>query len=628
MSKTWIIVVLILALFFISGAFACSVSIDNEIVELRAGSGDYSDNIVAADGDDIDIRITFDIDSISGSSCASNITAKAQVYRKSSTSSSWSLYKTVSSQSSDLEEDSFTFPWPNEFEVSDSYAEYKVVGTILEGSNNLKEMEAFIDVENADCSDINPIAYDVTMDESSQTTRTFKIENNTNVNFEVTDVYFTFSKTTVDDGSIDYDDYIYDGEDGTVEVTLNSASVSSQQSVTGYFYVTGKLGNKTCSSSSIGKDTFYITVENNGGSSNTGTSSDCDELSIHGFDFDVAEGTTNQKVFYIQNNSTKRFELLDVSVSSSGLTLRNAYYEQYAFPGELADIVIETIAPNVTANNVYGNYIKVKGKFSDGKTCSFDNIERKNFDVTVLNNSQGGTAINSCSIAIDTPSVVDITNYGKIPFSVTNNSSNTLIIYVESALNVSPTIISLPSNSSISREINVSLNEEYGEVRLRAESEGCSVPVRTVSIHNIAIGNFESVTLTTRIERDENRVILVVEAQNPTDKVFVGTLSFDLDGQIVNDREFTIMPGKNIAEFELDASKPINGTIQFASNGKTIEKAVNEGQAFGSLAGLFLFGDVALGIGIILLIIIIAVIIVAAVMHSSNKEKKEVFERQ
>ena len=133
------------------------------------------------------------------------------------------------------------------------------------------------------------------------------------------------------------------------------------------------------------------------------------------------------------NDSTKRFEILDVETSDNGVDIKTKYFEEYAFSGEVSDIILDVEAPRVSSNKVYENYIQVRGMFSDGTECELDDIDQDTFDVSVTNTV--GFASATCGeLIIDVPDRVSIENFGSLiflgnyPYAMNQNNSATEIV--------------------------------------------------------------------------------------------------------------------------------------------------------------------------------------------------------
>ncbi len=622
MNKLHIMLGLIFVLILSGAMAACSVDLDNTNLEIRTDRENvYSTTISAEDDDTVDIKISFDITDISGDTCSSNITTKAEIYRWDATNTEWDLDRTTSTQSNNLEENPFIFTWNNALTVNDNYERYKVEGYIQEGTNELDILEAYIDVQDNSCSGIELVVSDFYIDEGENQTKNFRIENNTNTDFDISEVDVYFTTSLITSGSVDYPDEVERYNNENVEITLEPNYVLSDTTVTGTFTVSGYIGNTFCSSSAVGRKTFEVTVRDTGasGTGGSGTSSDCDDLELHTKIIKINEGQEKKEIFYLKNNSTKRFEILDIDTTQNGLELNSYYYEKYAFPGDIADIVLQAIAPNVTSNKTYGNILEVKGKFSDGKTCNFDDIQR-DYDVYIMDSSSNITP-NCETITIDVPSEVRMANSGIIPFTITNNSNTRLDVIVESTLTVDPTIIYLPGNTSTSREMFVSIEGAEGNIYLKAQSQ-CPVQNKTIKVINTASGSLGQVTMSAEVINDNNTQILRIKFVNPTDKAFLGVIKLDLEGIIMGDTIVTAPPGENFTDIALETDKPINGTVRFISNDQEISTTVGNNNN-GVFAGFFGLSIEMAGIAIALILIIVAVVLIVTLYEGTRYEKED-----
>ena len=622
MNKLNLLIGLIFVL-LMSVSFACNIDIDNEIIELRSEEDGYGTSIYAEDNSEIDIKIDFEITNASGSDCPSNISTKAKVYRWDDTDNEWDYWKTTSTKSQTLEEDTFSFTWSNDFDADDQYKEYKVEGIILEGSTELETMESYIDVTNNTCSGIILTTSDFTIDEGNSKTRVFSIENNTNKDFDITNADILFSNSVIDNGSVDYPTIVSDNDTENVDVILEASYVSSDTTATGRFRVSGYLDGDYCSYSEIGEEEFEVTVEDTGSNNNNNTSSsECDDLTIHTKTITVGEGKETKEIFYIKNESTKRFELLDIDTTENGLELRSYYYEKYAFPGDIADIVIQAIAPNVTSNKTYENVLEIKGRFSDGKTCDFDDITEGDYDVYITDISS--EVVPDCgSIVIDVPNEVRIANAATIPFTITNNSNMRVDIIIKSTLTIDPTLISLPGRTSMSRELFVSIDGSEGQIYLNAQS-ACPVENKTIHVINTVSGSLSQVSIGSEIVNNNNTTILRISFDNPTDKAFKGVLSIDLDGLAIDDKVVTIAPGQSTIDIPLDSNNNLTGTVTFTSNDQEISTTISSNdQDSGLLSGFFGLGFGVAGIAIILVLVIIAVVLIVTLYEGTRYDEIE-----
>jgi hypothetical protein len=616
---------LVLLVLFLTTAFAtCSIDVDDFTLGVRNDSGNYYSSISAEDNDDIDIRIEFSVnDIIDEDDCASNLTAKATIFHWDEDNDEWDSWRTTTSKSQTLDEDTFVFTWSNELTIDDRYDRYRIVGTLKEGTTELEAQEAYIDVEDNSCSGIELVTNDFEINEDTSQTRTFRIENNTNTDFDVSDADVTFSTSIITSGSVDYPSTVQDNSLGNATVELDAGFVSYDRTATGRFRVSGYLGNTFCSIASIGEETFTVNVEDTGTSgngSNTGTSSDCDDISLHVRDFVMEEDSSTQEIFYLNNDSTKRFELTDVDVTENGLELEAFYYEKYAFSGNLADIIIKASTGSVFSDKTYDNTIKVKGRFSNGKTCSFSDIEN-DFETQVLDATTNAPT-NCDGFNISVTNSVSISNYASIPVTITNNTNARADVYIE-GLQASPSIITLPANSAISRDVSITLFEDTGELVLRPNVSGCNASVARVSVTNTTTGNLSSVAMNIAIANDANNNVISINFINPTNKLFVGVLSVEIENGIVTDRVLTIPAGNSFAEVIIPSTAR-NGKVIFESGNDRIETEFSESEDF--FAGFFTFGGGVAAIGLGLLVLIVVIVAIVVVVTDYSRRTQEIWE--
>lgn len=612
----------------IAGASACSINITNEKLELRSNTDGYLTNISAEDNSPIDIRVTFTITDVSGSGCANNVRVNSKIYRKT-TSGDWQLHRTTSIKTQELAEDEFSFTWTDDFTVDDYYDRYRVDTNIFDSNNEqLDELQAYIDMIDNSCSGIKLTVSDMTIDEGNSATRAFRVENNTNKEFRINNVSVLSTNALIRSGSVDYDSTVSRYSQEIVDVTINAGYVSSDSTTTATFAVSGYLDGTFCSETAIGRKSFSVKVLDTGssGSSDNYTSTpDCEDIRLITKNFEMSENSESTQIFYLENNSTKRFELLDVQVTSNGLDLRTYYNEQYAFPGEIADIIIKASAPNVFSNQLYENTIKARGQFSDGRSCSFDNIVKKTFTITAID-SQKASFLSCNNFSISAPESVSFENFGKIAVTIVNGTNQRADVYIEGDVEANPTQISLPANSSISREISVSLRGTNGTLSLRPSVEGCYYATKKINITNTAKGALSALIMTTNVQEDTNSLKLLIEINNPTTRIFSGVLAISApQGWYSNDREVTITPGKN--NFEINLNKTANAvpgtiTVAFKSNGEQITQSVSVGETV--FSGFFALGNLA-GSFLALLLIVIVVLLIVGLVSAEKPQKKEVW---
>jgi hypothetical protein len=629
---------LIFALFFCTTVFACNIDLGSLTTDVR-GTGSYSTEITEGRNQDIDIRMVFSIDDYEGDDCPTNITAKAIIYRYNEDTSLWETMKPTLQKQQELDMDEYSLVWSNEFSTGsmEKYSLFRIEGIVLKGSEELGSEEAYVEIEDNSCSGIIIDAGNITIDEARATTKTFVIENNTNEEFDITNLDVTFTSGIIQTGStIDYDDYIPAHSSRTVTMEIDAGFVSGTTTTTMTVRLRGTLGSKTCTESDIEKETATITIRETGATDTdysdnySGSSStDCKEIEILANDVSMEENAESKFVFGVKNDSGKRFEITGVKTTSNGIELSNYFNEKYIFSGQIGNLIVKAVAPSVTQNKIYENTIKIQGRFIDGKACSYDSIQKRTFNTTVNDIAQQPAQTNCSNFNIAANTVLKINNFGSLQVTITNNTGRKADIYLEGTVEAYPTVITLPTGTSISREITISMAQEQGILNLRPQVEGCNPGMITVTVLNTAKGSFKEVTIETKTTRDANTGALTItlEINNPTGKVMNAMLETSApQGWVINDKAITINPGTTIVEVKAEpTSNAQQGKIELtlSANGEQITKEIDTREGTNAFTGLFAFGGITSSIGIILLIIIV-IILVIGIIESRTSERNKI----
>ncbi|MFA6065460.1 MAG: hypothetical protein WC746_06480 [archaeon] len=627
--------ILVLILILISGAnAACNINISSLDTEVRS-TGDYYSSVASDYSQDIDTRVTFYVSSYSGSDCPSNINAKAIVSRYNETTNAWSTYLTTEQKSQSLTTGTYSIVWDNAFNTGSNtnFTRFRVEGLVLNGSTELDRTEAYVDVQDNSCSGVKLNTTNITINEGTTNTRTFTIENNTDNSFSVSSMDVMFTSSLIKSGSVDYDSPISAHSTRNITLTLDSGFVSSNQTTTGTLKVSGNLGNATCSMYDIGQKNFSVTVQNTGSNDNGdyyssgSTSSDCGDIDLIVRDFTMDEASETKVAFSVKNNSTKRFEVTDVALTSNGLDLSNYYNEKYVFSGQVSDVIVKAVAPNVAQNKIFNNSIKVRGVFTDGRSCSFEDIYSKTFNTTIVDNPTQNSNLTNCgSFSISTPAQLTVQNYGTAKITISNGTNAKATVYVEGTVDAQPSVIVLPANTSISREINFSIFAQTGELVFRPVIEGCYPSLVKTQVTNNANGSLNQVKLTTSTREDQNtgNLLLTLGINNSTNKTFVGLAIVTVPGYATITKTISAAPGSTSYELVLVPNGELkvgNGKVTFQSNGEEITQEINpSGSGF---AGLFAFGANFGGLGLLLLILVAAVLLAAIISERNNSTTKE-----
>ena len=634
-NKITLISLVLILIFVGTASAACTITVNNVQVEVKV-DGSYASTIDAMIDDRVDSELTFRISNYSGQ-CPNDINTKLIITRYNDHDNTWEDFQVSSVKSVDLDERNYDVPpWNNEFTIDDDsdYTKYRVKAVVFYDNNGvdteLGTDTATVNVQGGSCDSINLNVSDISINESRTTTKTFSVENTSNEDFEITavDVDFTSSYLTLDD--LQYNDNVSSDSEEDIDVSIAADSISGDYDTTGVFSVSGYLGNEYCSVNDIGEEEFDITINEMDDSSSN--DEDCEDIDLIVRDFTVDEASETKVAFSVKNNSTSRFEITGVSVTSNGFDLSNYYNEKYVFSGQVTDIILKAVAPNVAQNKLYNNILRVRGVFTDGRSCSFDNINSKSFNTSIVDNPTQSTGVANCSnFSISAPTQINVQSYGTIPISISNGTNQMATIYIEGTVNAQPSVIVLPANTSISREVNFSVQTQNGEISFRPVISGCYPSVVKTQISNNVSGSINQLRITTSTREDQNTgaLILTLGINNPTNKTFSGIANVTMDGYNSTNKSINAVPGNTTTEITLTPNgefKSGNGTITFQSNGEEITQSVNS-SGEGSFSGLFAFGSNIGGLGVILLILVAVVLIVGLVLGGNSITEKEAAQR-
>lgn len=619
--------VLFLLLVLLSTAFAaCDIQVDSLDVTLK-DSGSYANSITATQDADIDIKMTFRVSDYSGTTCPADINVKADIYKYDAINSRW-VFVESKNESRALSENNYTVTWSNQFNTghSSNYTRFKVEAFVLNGSTELDDDTANVEVSNDSCNGITINSSTINASENDSTTETFSLENNTDETFRIISMDYSTSSSLINNVDFDYaDEYVYSDSDEDFDVTVETDSVSSDTTVTVSLSVAGYLGNKYCSATDIGRESVSVRIEDDSSGSGSDFSSDCDDIDIQTRLTEFEEGTAQKLIFGVKNNSTKRFEILGVEASSSSFNLSKYFNEKYIFSGQIGDLILNAVLPNVTSDRNFSGLVKVRGVFSDGKSCSFSQIDSKTFNVNVINSESKFVGPNCSGFNISVPESVTVENNGSFNFTITNSTNQTANIVVEGSIDVTPTVIVLPKNSSLSKAMNVQLNSQTGFVKFDPSVDGCFIGSKTVQLINTATGDLSEASMDLTMNRDNNLSVITLNVliQNSSNKNFTGVLNIDSpNGWPSVQKTVTVVPGSNNFVEKLGSSGNFKeGTIKvsFSADKKTISDSIETSEQNNSaFAGLFAFGGSLNALGIILIIILVIVIIVGVIETSPS----------
>ncbi|GEM_PF-2715811 len=274
------------------------------------------------------------------------------------------------------------------------------------------------------CSEISIITDDTILNENETDSHySVSLENNSDERFYIDDVevrdnssFFEATYSSRQDNSVN------SGSNADIYLRLRAFDVDYDRTGIVTVKVQGHFSNgHNCSFSSI-VETFRVEVQNSSGSS-TG---DCSDIGIQTFNFHVPESSTTYKILNISNDSSDNFIIEDAQVrDNSSFFSLDRTYQSTVNPNSGSDLRLIVYSTSVSSQQSGTGYVKLRGYFQDGGSCSFSDIGEKSFTVTVDDSSSG-----SCgNIDLETENVFadeDNTEYNT--FSINNNSDRSFTV--------------------------------------------------------------------------------------------------------------------------------------------------------------------------------------------------------
>ena len=317
------------------------------------------------------------------------------------------------------------------------------------------------------CSDMSIYADDTIMNENdTESDYIVTLENDSDDTFIIENVQVTDNSSYLTATYSGWEDSYVDSWSFTdLYIDMESFSVDSDREATVTVKAKGHFeGGDDCSYSEI-QQTFIVEIQDSDDGSSTG---DCSDIGIQTYNFHVPESSTTYKIFTVSNSSNDDFIIEDVQVrdNSSYFSLDRTY-ESNVYADSDIDLRIIVNSNSVSSQQQGRGYVKLRGYFQDGGSCSFDDIGEQGFDVTIDNSGEG-----SCGyISLDTETVSvneDDTEYNY--FSITNDSGNSFTVedvqieenssyYSQSVVNFDETI---PSKSDGEVRIKTVANSVAG----------------------------------------------------------------------------------------------------------------------------------------------------------------------
>jgi hypothetical protein len=360
--------------------------------------------------------------------------------------------------------------------------------------------------EYESCSDISIIALDERMQENNTETFAFNVKNYSDNGFYV-DEFDVSDNSSYFNATEDYKpSFIPANSEREFTYKVNSSSVSGDKTEKITLRVSGNYSNgRTCSYSQVGEETIDLTIEDNFDSEQ----GYCSDLSLNTKDLSLNENDVYSTSFSVKNNSDTRFNITGISFNESNTSVDflNVDFPSYISADSTTNVSFRVETESVSSTKNIPVYFEVKGRFENGRTCSFSDA-RERFDVEIRNSGSGSSG--SCSgIDVLTQTVeVEKGETKTVEFSVENNENRKFYIdYVNvydndskitSAETFYSSIIPVNSQGTIKirvKGLNTGTATAYIEVRGHFEnSTACSVNDIEKESFTVRIGETSSGT--------------------------------------------------------------------------------------------------------------------------------------
>jgi len=478
-------------------------------------------------------------------------------------------------------------------------------------------------MEQIYCDDISISTKTIELNENSSKTESFSIYNNSSEKFYLDDVQAYDYASAFNVEASDYSDYLNSNNSGYIKIKVNSNSVDSDQSNTAYLKVKGHYASgRTCSYSDIGEKQFTVRVLNI-----SKPAPNCSDLDIKTQSITLKAGENAIEEFSLVNNSPQNFYIdsvqaydYDSGFESSAASLND---KADAFGGS-ADIQVKIKAYDSAESKTGTAYIKVKGHFTDGKQCSYNDIGVESFKVTVKEKE----VIKECSdFKLTVPAEKSIKGNGSLSISYDNplNKSAEIKMY-GTGLTVSPSKFSISANDYGTKTIEVKLSgDEDTFLVYEIKMSGCNISSKTTKITSIkeeGQGGEEEVKATIEakalIPDTGNTYELYITVKNDSINTIKGTIGLDTpkEWKVEGNKKVSVekenqetyllkvTPNKDLTQeqlssvtLKLDSGKELSEKVSFKPKSNIL------GTAFTSLS------QNLLGVGVLIIILLLLFVV-------------------
>lgn len=486
-----LIVLLLILSLNTASAVTCNFDAVINTAQIRSDSDlTWSSSVDAKLNDYLDIQTNVSLNRVAGDdSCnGTYVDAKADIfgYRNGN----WEFIKTTQTITELVfYRENHTLPtWFNALQVNGDFEKYRAdvfVREMNSGSwDDSQSVFAFVnDFANGACNDIRFVSHSVSMGENDSTTETFSVENNSDSRFNVTQVDAYDNSSIVSVSETNFDSSIPSNGNATIDVDIDSSSVSSTQNTAGYVKISGNFANgKSCSFSDIGTKSFPIQVTNNGG-----TGGSCSSIDLVLRNVSIDEDSTDTFDFSIDNPTDRTFivDSIDLVNNSSYFSIEEVFHDSFINAFDSGQLRVRINSNAISGDRSGTVSVRVTGRFSGGDSCTASQIGIESFTVDVQEVSTNATCndikINTRNVSLNE----DSTDFQT--FTISNNNSQRFILTDVTAVSNNTSIVDI----DVDNFDQIVDNGNASNVELRFNSNSVTT-TRSTTASLRATGYFEN----------------------------------------------------------------------------------------------------------------------------------------
>ena len=367
------------------------------------------------------------------------------------------------------------------------------------GFTNIDETYFDVTVEmgnaNAQCNDLGINAFDVYIQENSDKTVSFEIENHSDEDFDLDGIEVAENSGYFDASVYSKPSVISDNDSETFRVKVSSNSVSGDREGSVKLRAKGRFGNGTyCPYSGTEEETFMVFVEDSSGSGTTHTANNRD-IYLNSGTVRVEKDGTGTATLFIVNNSAENFTVDYVTVfdSSQNFSVETAGYERVVPAFGTSYINVKARAYDNALAGKENAFIEIKGHFQNGNVVDVFGDSIGIFQVEIVEKQQQGNIGNETSLSAACPDVSlivpgekAIDGSGSVFITIDNRSWQRIDVRLYGAgLTVEPKLISIPKKTLVSESVSVSSVLPETSLVYSIGTAGCSSTKVTRIVSNV-----------------------------------------------------------------------------------------------------------------------------------------------